>query len=324
MTTTTMSLRIRSDTSNWNALLFLALAAFWGTSFVAIEAGLEHFPPVLFAGIRYAIAGALILGYAVVTTDRWYPRDRPEWLSVVVVGVFIIAAYHALLYLGEMHVSGAVAAVVVSLAPVLTAVAAASILGQSLDNVAAGGFLLGVVGVVVVADPNPANLLSTNLLGIVLVLLSAASFAVGAVLTEPLRTTLPAESMQAWAMLVGAAVLFAGSLARGESPAAIEWTTTAVVSLTYLTLVSGVVGFLIYFALHERVGATEINLVGYLEPVVAVVAGWALLGHLVSTTTLVGFLAIFAGFALVKRDTIRARVLGETSAPATGHGYDAD
>ncbi|SFR69285.1 DMT family transporter [Halogeometricum limi] len=319
-----MSLGTRSDTSNWNALLFLALACFWGTSFVAIEAGLEYFPPVLFAGIRYAIAGVVIFGYAAWTTDRWYPRGRAEWTSVGIAGVFIIAAYHALLYLGEMHVNGAVAAVVVSLTPVLTAVFAAVLLDESLDAVAGLGFLLGIAGVVVVADPNPANLLSSNLLGIALIFLGGVSFAAGAVLSTPFRTDLPSAPTQAWAMLVGAGVLFVGAFARGESPAAIEWTTTAVVSLTYLTLVSGVVGFLIYFALHERVGATEINLVGYLEPVVASLAAWVLLGHVVDQTTLVGFLVIFAGFALVKRDTIRARVFGESTPAATGHGYDAD
>ncbi|ADQ67097.1 dmt(drug/metabolite transporter) superfamily permease [Halogeometricum borinquense DSM 11551] len=319
-----MSIRTRSDTSNWNALLFIALSCFWGTSFVAIEAGLEYFPPLLFAGIRYGIAGLAILSYAVATTDRWHPSGRDEWLSAAVAGVFIIAAYHALLYIGEMYVSASVAAVVVSLAPVLTAVFAAGILGQPLDKIAGVGFLLGIVGVVIVANPDPANLLSTNLLGIVLVLLSTASFAIGGVLTEPLRTSLPAESMQAWAMLIGAGVLFVGAVARGESPATIEWTSTAIISLMYLTFVSGVVGFLIYFALHERVGATEINLVSYLEPVVASLAGWVLLGHVVSSTTLVGFVTVFIGFALVKRHAIRARILGDVPTTATGHSYDAD
>jgi drug/metabolite transporter (DMT)-like permease len=151
------------------------------------------------------------------------------------------------------------------------------------------------------------------------------------VLTAPLRTTLPSESMQAWAMLLGAAVLFAVSVARGESAATVEVTLPALASLAYLTLVSGVVSYLIYFALLDRVGATEINLVGYLQPVAAALAGWALFGQVVDATTLVGFLVIFVGFALVTRETLRARLFSGpaavpdgTATTRTDGGYDAD
>lgn len=315
----------RFGSAGRDAALFLALACFWGTSFVAIEVGLPYFPPMLFAGVRYAAAGAIILGYAAVSADRLLPRGRDEYLSVVVAGGLIIGTYHGLLYLGQMHVPGAVSSVIVSLSPVLTAVFAALVLDESLDRFGALGFLFGIAGVVVVADPDPANLLSADVLGIGLIFLGCVTFALGAVLTRPLRSGLPTESMQAWAMLVGAVVLFAASLGRGESVANIEWTVTAVASLAYLTLVSGVVAFLIYFTLLDRIGATEVNLIGYLEPVVASTVSWALLNHAVDGQTFVGFLAVFVGFALVKRDAIRTRLgLGDTPSPSSAHGYDAD
>ncbi|MFC6825331.1 DMT family transporter [Halopelagius fulvigenes] len=314
----------RFGSAGRDAALFLTLACFWGTSFVAIEVGLPYFPPMLFAGVRYAAAGAIILAYAAVTADRLLPRGRDEWTSVLVAGGLIIGAYHGLLYLGQMHVPGAVSSVVVSLSPVLTAVFAAVVLSESMDRFGVLGFLLGIAGVVVVADPDPANLLSADILGVGLVFLGCVTFALGAVLTRPLRVTLPTESMQGWAMLLGAGILFVASFARGESPASIEWTLPAVASLAYLTLVSGVVAFLIYFTLLDRVGATEVNLIGYLEPVVAATVSWAVLDHVVGAQTLVGFVAVFAGFALVKRDALRARLgLGDPAAPAS-HGYDAD
>jgi len=64
-------------------LLFLTLAAVWGSAFTAIKTGLDFFPPVLFAALRYDLAGVLMLGYAVYATDRWRPRSRDEWLLVV-------------------------------------------------------------------------------------------------------------------------------------------------------------------------------------------------------------------------------------------------
>jgi drug/metabolite transporter (DMT)-like permease len=107
--------------------------------------------------------------------------------------------------------------------------------------------------------------------------------------------------MQAWAMLVGAGLLHVVSAGRNETIAAVDWTPAALASLGYLTLVSGVLAFTLYFELLDTVGPAELNLVGYLEPVVATLLSWALLGHFVEASTVVGFVAIFAGFALVKR-----------------------
>ena len=288
---------------------FLLLATLWGTSFVAIEAGLDYFPPLLFAGVRYAIAGVVVLGYAALVSDRWIPRGRDEWLGVGVAGAFVIAAYHGLLYVGELHISGAVAAVIVSLSPVLTATFAAVLLpGNRLGPFELGGFALGIIGVLVIADPVGTGLGSSVLLGTLLVFAGAVAFSLGAVLLRPLRTDFPIAALQGWAMVLGAGMLFVGAGALGESPGAIVWNTTAIASLAYLTVLSGVVAFLIYFALLDSVGPTQLHLVGYAEPVVAAVGSWALLGSLIGTEAIVGFLAILAGFLAIERREIAAYV----------------
>jgi drug/metabolite transporter (DMT)-like permease len=288
---------------------FVLLAVLWGTSFVAIEAGLHHFPPLLFAGVRYAIAGAIVLGVAAVMSGRTIPRGRDEWLGIAVAATFVIAAYHGLLYVGELYISGAVTAVVVSLAPVLTAVFAALLLpSERLDPVEVGGFALGVIGVVVIADPTGAGAGSAAVLGVALALAGAVAFSLGAVLLRPLRTALPIAAFQGWAMVIGAGILFVGAAAFGESPAAIEWNRTAVVSLAYLTLLSGVLAFLIYFALLDAVGPAQLHLVGYAEPVVAAVGSWALFGSLIEAEAIVGFVAILAGFIALERREIAAYV----------------
>ncbi|OYR56369.1 DMT family transporter [Halorubrum halodurans] len=299
---------------------FLLLAALWGSSFVAIEAGLAYFPPLLFAGARYALAGVAVLAYATVVSDRWVPRGREEWLGVGIAGGFVIAAYHGLLYVGELHVSGAIAAVIVSLSPVLTAAFAALLLpNERLGPFEAAGFALGVVGVAVIADPGGVGVgagggngilgvLSPELLGVALVFLAAVSFSAGAVLLRPLRTDLPIAALQGWAMMVGAGLLFGGAAVTGESPAAVVWNTTSIVSLAYLTVLSGIVGFLLYFALLDAVGPTQLHLVSYVEPVVAAVGSWIVLGHLIGGEAVLGFVAILVGFAALERREIAAYV----------------
>jgi len=221
----------------------------------------------------------------------------------------VIAAYHGLLYVGELHITGAVAAVVVSLSPVLTATFAALLLpNERLGPFEIGGFALGILGVIVIADPMEAGLGSSALLGVALAFAGAAAFSLGAVLLRPLRTDLPIAALQGWAMVSGAGMLLVGAALLGESPAAIVWNATSIASLSYLTLLSGVVAFLIYFALLDEVGPSQLHLVGYAEPVVAAVGSWALLGSLIEAEAIIGFVAILAGFLVLERHEIAAYV----------------
>jgi drug/metabolite transporter (DMT)-like permease len=285
--------------------LFLLLALLWGASFVAIEIGLTDFPAVLFAALRFYIAGVAVLGYALVSTDHWIPRRSEEWLAIGVAGVLMIAGHHVLLYLGVPYISGAVAAIVISFSPILTAVFTDLLLDDRLTAIDAAGFGFGLLGIALVSRPDPSNLLSANVIGVGLVFAATGLWALGTVLTRPVRTDLPVQSLQAWTMLLGAPLLHAAAIARGESLSAVAWTPTAALSLAYLGLVAGAVSFLIYFELLDRLGPAEINLVGYLEPVAAAAVSYLLLGTLIGSVAAAGFVAIFVGFALVKRNALR-------------------
>jgi len=306
----------------WTVGLFVLLASLWGTSFVAIEVGLHHFPPLYFAGARYLLAGLAIMAVAVLTDPSWLPRERADWVSIGIVAVFIIAANHAFLYLGELYVPGAVAAVVVSLSPVLTILMASVMLGRGLPRVhEAAGFLLGIAGVLVIANPDPSALDVSHLTGIGLVFLSAASFAVGGVLSRPFRSSLPIVPLQAWSMVLGSLLLLVVGWARGERVAGIEYSTTGAISLGYLVVFSGVIAFLVYFTLLDRIGPSQLNLVGYLEPIVASIMGYLVLGHVIAVGTAAGFLLIALGFTLIQRDVL-IRVLDHSMPSVAGFLHD--
>lgn len=293
-----------------NLALFLVLAVVWGSAFTAIKAGLAFFPPVLFAALRYDAAGALMLAYAWVITDRPVPRGRDEWGLVAVGAVFMIAGYHALLFVGEQRTTSAAAAVIVSLSPVLTTGFARLLLPRErLTALGLGGLLLGLLGVGVLAEPDPANLLDADTVGELFILGAAASFALGSVLARRSGADLPLETLEAWAMLGGAVVMHGVSLGLAESPDAIRWTVDGVLALGYLVVASSAFGYLLYFDLLERLGPIEINLVSYAAPVAAALTGLLLLGERPSYLTGVGFVLILSGFVVLKRDVIRAELV---------------
>ena len=289
-----------------NAGLFVALAALWGTAFMAIKVGLEYFPPVFFAALRYDVAAVVMLGYVAVASERRLPHGREEWWLVFVGGTLLIAGYHAFLFVGEQYTTSAVAAVVVSLSPVLTTGFARTLLpSERLTPTGIVGLLLGLVGVAVLSAPDAGTLLSADVVGKALVFAAAVSFALGSVLTRRVDTDLPMETMEAWSMVLGALLMHAVSVARpSESLAAVEWAPEALWALAYLSVAASALGFLIYFDLLERLGPIEINLVSYVAPVFAALSGWWFLEEGIDLATVAGFLVIFAGFCLVKHEAL--------------------
>ena len=294
-----------------NLALFLLLAAVWGSAFMAIKAGVELIPPVLFAALRYDVAGIIMLAYAGLVVDDWAPTTRDGWMEVVIGGVFMIAAYHALLFVGEKGpVSSAAAAVLVALSPILTTAFARLLLPDEPVTVSTWvGMFLALAGVVVLVNPDPSNLLTDAVVSKLLVFGAAAAFALGSVLTRRVNGDLAIETMEAWSMLIGAGLMHVVSFAMpSESFAAIQWTPTAIGSLVYLAILASAVGFLIYFDLLDRLGPVEINMVSYVAPAFAALSGWLFLREAITPYTVVGFVVIFAGFVVVKHRVIAQEV----------------
>jgi len=289
--------------------LFLLLAAVWGTAFPATDAGLADLPPVLFAAVRFDVAAVLLFAYVFATGTDWRPSGREDYAYVAIGGTFAIAAHHAFLFAGQQYVTGGVAAVLLGLVPVVTpALTRVVSPGEEFTARTAVGVALGFLGVVVIADPDPANL-ADSVTGVALVLAAALAFAIAAVGTHARDPDLPLAATQAWMMVVGAVVLHAASLVLpGNGLAAAAWTPSALAALAYLGAVAGAAGFLLYFTLLDELGPIESSFIEYVIPVFAALGGWLLLGQAVTATAVAGFACIFAGFVAAKYPAIRAEL----------------
>jgi len=290
-----------------NGGLFLLLSILWGTAFMAIKAGLAYIPPVLFAGFRYDIAGVIMLGYAAYATDNWRPKSRSDWTTVAVGAVLIIALYNAFLFIGQQGVTSGVAAILVALNPILaTGFSRLFLPEERLSSIGVAGLLLGIIGVRFVARPNPTNLLTNDFVASGFVLLAAVCVALGSVLVQRVDSTISTEGMVAWSNALGAVILHLISAnLPSESLSSVSISIEALSAVLYLAVFASAIGYFIYFDLLDRLGAIEINLVSYAAPVFAAVSGWLVLDETLDLLSIVGFLGIFGGFLLLKRDAIR-------------------
>ncbi|MFW5974530.1 MAG: DMT family transporter [Natrialbaceae archaeon] len=293
-----------------HAGLFLVLSLFWGASFMAIRVGLRDIPPVLFAAIRYDVAAVLMLAYAAAATDDWRPRTRTDWTGVVVSGLLIIACYNAFLFVGQQRVTSGVAAILIAMNPILaTGFSRALLPDERLTLLGLGGLALGFVGVGLVATPGASGLVGADVIYPGFVLLAAVCVALGSVLVQRVDSGISAEGMVAWSTALGALVLHATSVwLPSESVAAVAVTTEAILSVGYLAVFASAIGYVIYFHLLGELGAIEINLVSYAVPVFAALSGWVVLGETLTASAVAGFLLIFVGFVVIKREAIATEV----------------
>lgn len=291
--------------------LFCLLALFWGGSFVAIEVGLDFYPPVLYAAYRFDVAALALLSYVFLTESAPFPRSRGDLAAIGFSGGLSVAANNSLLFVGQQYTTSGIASITYSLVPIATvAVAAAWIGGADLDARGAVGVVLAFLGVGLVAQPDPANLGGGVAVGVGLIGIGVIAVAVGSVGLRTVETTFSSVALTGWAMGFGALAIHALSLGLGEGQRLPAAEPRALAALAFLGLLSSAVAYTIYFTLLDRLGPFEINLVSYVVPIVATVAGVLLLGEPVTAFTLAGFAVIVLGFALLKRREIADAAAG--------------
>ena len=288
-----------------DVVLFFVLAFLWGGSFVAIEVGLDHYPPVLYAAYRFDIAALLLLGYVFFTESAAVPTTRGDLAAIGLSGGLSVAANNSLLFIGQQFTTSGIAAITYSLVPIMTAAVAAVWIGDSqLDARGAFGVVLAFLGVGLVAQPDPANLAGGVTIGVTLIFVGVIAVAVGSVGLRIVDTSFSSIALTGWAMLFGALCMHGLSLLGGEAQQLPVLDLLPLIALVFLGVFSSAAAYTIYFTLLDRLGPFEINLVSYLVPVIATVTGILLLGESVNLATIVGFLTIVAGFGLVKRHAI--------------------
>lgn len=298
-------------------MMFAVLALFWGLSFPAISVGLELIPPLFFAALRYDVAAVLLLGYAVLLMekDAWLPNEPENLVAVVGGGVFLVAG-NGLLFVGQQTVPSGVAAILQALVPIVTALWAVLLLGERLSTVGTVGVVVGFLGIVLVVQPDPANLFEGDTLGRLIIVGQVVSVALGGVIIQRAGPTIGRVPLTGWSMLIGAVLLHVFSVAVGETPTAEVTAPTAVGVVVYLGVFSTALAFFIYFTILAEHGAFEASLVAYAVPIVATVVGVLVLDETVGVSALVGFGLVAAGFGLLKRDAVFE--LLSTRVPRTG------
>jgi drug/metabolite transporter (DMT)-like permease len=280
---------------------FLLLTLVWGTTWAAIRVGLQGIPPFTGVAVRFAMAGALLLGLARALGVRLGSarHERRLWL---VNGLLSFCLSYAIVYWSEQYIPSGLAAVLFATYPLfVAALAHLALPGERLSGAAGLGMLLGFAGVGTIFSDDLALLGGEAVRRAALVMLVAPlASAASSVAVKRWGSAVHPVSMASVPMLLAGALmgLVAAVFERGR-PLLLD--ARSVGALLYLVVFGSAVTFTLYYWLLARVKATQVALMSYLIPIVAVAVGALAFDEPLRPRLVAGSALVLAGVALVGR-----------------------
>ncbi len=294
---------------NRNVVVWLTLVCIWSTTWLAIKVGLDFIPPFMFAAMRFAIAGTILAGVAVVRSRPW-PQSREEWNLIWLSGLLSVAVNFGGVFWGEQYVSSGLASVLNSTVPLFGIVFAHRLVdGEQMTRKKLTGVVLGIIGVAVIFSNQLHAEGALALWGSVAIVVGAGAVSYSAILVKIRGKNIDSVLLSAGQMLVAVPVLFLAGLLIGERPSAIQWRSESLVSLLYLALVGSCIAFVLYYRLIKRIQVTKVLMIVLVVPVLAVAVGVLTRGEEITWRLFVGGAMIVAGVGTIvlNRSTFRLK-----------------
>ncbi len=279
-------------------VVWLALCAIWGSTWLAIKLGLRDLPPLTFAGLRFAAAALVLFGIAALRGFR-LPRAARDWRLLAYTGLLTITLNYALVFWGEQYISSGLAAVLSATVPLFgLPLAHRYLASEPLNRWKVAGVLLGVIGVGIVCSGQLGSggpLAFWASLGIIFAALATAH---AGVLIKAGGTHMEPSVLAGVQMAGGCLPLLLGGMLLEGNPLHFNWTPRAWAALGYLTILGSVIAFLMYYWLIRHTEVTWVLMIPLVTPLVAVVFGVLFAGEVVGWHTALGGAAIIGGVAL--------------------------
>jgi len=285
----------------WAALAVIYVV--WGSTYLAIRVMVETVPPLLGAGVRFAVAGAIFLALLSLRGGGGRIRiSRAQVLGAFVIGNLLCFGGNGLVTVAEQEVPSGLTALIIGSVPLWVVLMR---LGEG-DRPGRGtlaGVIVGFIGLAVLVLPGDRPE-GAPLWGVLLIVLAAVLWASGSFYSK--NFTLPSDSLvsTAWQMLLGGGTMIAVGLVAGEAgdvhPS--EFSTGSLLALAYLITFGSMLAYTAYTWLLGNAPISTVTTYAYVNPVIALALGAAILSEEVTATVLLGATAIVAAVATVVRE----------------------
>jgi len=304
---------------DWAMLLGLALV--FGSAFFFGDLGLKSFGPLSVAAGRTCSA-AIILAIVALLRGRRFPADPKTWAALLIMGAINNAIPFSLIFWGQTRIDSGLAAILNAMTPIFTVILAHLVGDERLTVRRFAGVVLGFAGVAVLIGPSALSHLDPTNIAELAVLGAAFCYGLAGLWGRQFRG-LPVE-VAAGGMLIGSSALLLPAAALIEHPWTVQPSAISLGGIAALGLLSTAIAYLLYFKLLARVGATNLLLVTFLLPIVALILGSLFLGEHVQPIDLLGLALIMGGLAAIDgRLVARFRASALPAAATSGSPPDS-
>ena len=291
-------------TPTWLPLAAVACTlVFWASAFVAIRGVGEDLSPGALALGRLLI-GTAVLGLLMLGRGWVRPQGR-EWTLLAVCGIGWFGIYNVALNAAEQHLDAGTTAMLVNIGPILIAVFAGLLLGEGFPRWLVVGITVAFAGVVLIGLATRSA--ETDLVGVVLCVVAAVTYAAGVVAQKPLLRRLPGLQVTFMACVTGAVCCLPWAGALVDDLAAAP--AGSVLGMVYLGAVPTALAFSTWAYALRRMDAGKLGVTTYVVPPLVILLGWLLLDEVPPVLALVGGVVCLVGVALSRRrDRVRPPV----------------
>jgi drug/metabolite transporter (DMT)-like permease len=273
---------------------------FWASAFVSIRSAGGAYSPGALALGRLATAAVLLGAFALIRRVGW--PDRRAWPGILVSGLLWFGGYMVFLNWGERLVDAGTAALIVNVGPILIALLSVWLLRETAPRSLWLGIAVSFAGTVVVGLSMSGGGRS-SLLGVLLCVLAAITYAIGVVSQKPALRYGSALQITTYSALVAAIALlpFAGLLVREARDAPLP----ATLNMIYLGVGPTAIAFTTWAYALARTTAGKLGATTYVVPALVVLMSWLFLGEIPGWLTLAGGALCLAGVAVSRRRAAR-------------------
>ena len=302
MSTLTLPQQLEARQSNrvLIALSFIAIYVIWGSTYLGIRYAIETIPPLFTAGFRHLIAGSVLLVWGI-----WHGK-RPtlqQWRASIVIGFLFFLVGHGTLHWAEQTVPSGIAALLIATEPIFVALLIAATATKRVpDKNIILGLILGLLGVALLIKPDAAHP-HGSLIGTLAVLVGSLSWSAGIVYSRRSHLAGDPLMMSALSLLSGAAMLITTGFITGEHRGfhVADVSARSWLALAYLISFGSVIAFTAYNWLLERFPPTLVSTHTYVNPIVALLLGWAFANERLDLSLALATALVISAIFLVHR-----------------------
>jgi drug/metabolite transporter (DMT)-like permease len=288
--------KINRPASSWRPALAVTITVLaWASAFVVIRYAAHDIHPGALALGRLFVASLALS--AMMIGRKLVRLSATEWGLTVVIGVAWFAGYSVALNAGEQHVDAGTAAMLIQLAPILIGVLAGILLGEGFPRMLVIGGLVAFAGTLIIGIATSTG--KADLVGVLLVLLSATLYSIALVAQKVVLRRIPALQVTWLGCLIGtiACLPFAGELV-GDLTAA---PTLQILGVVYLGLVPTALAFSTWAYALKHSTAGRLGVTTFAVPPITILLGWLLLGEVPPLLAIVGGALSLVGVAIAAR-----------------------